>query len=302
MPISDRKLILAGNTLHLYKYNYPQVYATNQPKKKSTPAHLQYSEEEDFTFQEKPTEEFDSNSYRSKRTIKHIIQDNTNQYTNKKGRPFKPVFVTLTFRENITRLEQANPIYTNFIKRLNYYIYKEKKNKLHYLVVPEFQKKTRQAVHYHAIFFNLPFVKNVYDEFNRIWEEGNVNVKTVHNTLHLSNYIVKYITKQLPDQRTFNKKSFFTSHQIKRPIVLKQQELVNTIISQFTPKENFTKTFNSGTLITDYKCLTISQEKLNTLYSLLDLSQSLNWPSIPIQPRLKLYQVAPIQTQLITTP
>jgi len=285
MPISDKKLVLAGNTLHYYHYNYPQSYALKKPKI-TTRTHFRTPEGETAY---SPATEDQSNAWRSKKTIKFIVQANANQWKNPQGRNYKAIFVTLTFKDDIDTLEQANPIFKLFIQRLNYFVYKKKCAKLQYLVVPEFQKKTRQAVHYHIIFFNLQFIDKIYDEFNRIWGKGNVNVKTVNNTIHLSNYIVKYITKQTKDIRTFNKKSYFTSRGLYRPITLRKQEIIETILKHYQTKINYQKQFHSGSLLTSYQCLTIETKQSIILQQFLQLCQrSLHLSPLLYQQRMQL--------------
>jgi hypothetical protein len=55
--------------------------------------------------------------------------------------------------------------------RLNYHI----GHALKYVSVVEFQK--RGAVHYHAVFFNLPFIVN--DELAAIWSHGFIKINAI---------------------------------------------------------------------------------------------------------------------------
>lgn len=285
---SDKKLIIAGNTIHYYSYNYKQEYGNTKkkkPKNQRTPDDSENRREPDA-----------SNSYRSKKAVKHIVEANAEQYANKRNGYYKPIFVTLTFRENVTELAEANPIFTKFVKRLNYFVNSSKKAELQYIVVPEFQKLTRQAVHYHAIFFNLPFIPKVYDEFNRVWGQGNVNVKTIYNTQHLSNYIVKYITKEAKDSRSFNKRSYFCSRGLNRPLEIRRQELVELLVSQLDLKPRFERSYIKDTLITNYQCSNITQEQKAILKSSLDLVQSWHLPDLQYY-----FPRKPIQQMLIMT-
>lgn len=70
----------------------------------------------------------------------------------------KTKFVTLTFSENVESIDYANDEFRKFIQRLNYRLYSTKKASLKYLATWEKQK--RGSIHYHVIFFNLPFIKN----------------------------------------------------------------------------------------------------------------------------------------------
>lgn len=261
--LSTRKLVIAGNTLHFYHYNYPQKYGQKEENRKKTAR----------KFKANSSEENISNDYRSEKAIKRIVQSNAGQYRNKNNIPCKAIFVTLTFKENVTELKIANRIYSKFIMRLNYYI-GNSKNELKYLVVPEFQKLTRKAVHYHVIFFNLPYIENIYDEMKKIWGQGTVNVKTIYDTHHLTNYVVKYITKQERDERVFNQKKYFTSRNILRPIELREENLIELLSKQINQKPDFGKQFNSGTLITNYTCFTTTAEQNNIVKNLLEFLRS----------------------------
>jgi len=106
-------------------------------------------------------------------------------------------------------------------------------------------------------------------------------------------YLTKYITKEKRDERMFNKKKFFTAQGMFRPIKIQKQDLIETITNNYDFKELFKKQFSSNGLITDYKCLQLPQEKLNTLHTYLQLTQSLCLPSLshyypPTQQKLKL--------------
>ena len=93
---------------------------------------------------------------RARRDLRRIVNSNVNQY----GKEFTAKFVTLTFSENITELAPANAEYEKFIKRLNYQMFGTKKSNIKYTAVPEFTKEGR--VHYHVIFYNLPYIKSNY--------------------------------------------------------------------------------------------------------------------------------------------
>ena len=82
-------------------------------------------------------------------------------------------FITITFKENITDIEYANAEFKKFIKRLNYRLFKTKKAKLKYIAVWELQK--RGAIHYHIIFFSLPFI--AHKKLKELWPLGSINVK-----------------------------------------------------------------------------------------------------------------------------
>lgn len=155
---------------------------------------------------------------RAKRTLTRLIDSNIYQYTNTKGRIYPPVFLTLTFAEDIRDQKQGNLLFSHFIKRLNYEINKEKSNTLRYSVVIEFQDKTRAGViHYHVIFYNLPYIKK--DKLDKIWDRGFLNVKEITKSKSISRYVTKYMAKNFDDTRLDKHKRYFSSRGLIKPNV-----------------------------------------------------------------------------------
>ncbi len=167
---------------------------------------------------------------RAKNKVFDLVRCNHNQYNE------YTKFVTLTFKDNITDFDLANKEFNNFVSRLNYYVFGSKKRKLVYLGIREPQE--RGAIHYHIVFFNLPYLpKNILDN---LWRQGDRACsieKARENNLDevedVAKYVTKYMTKNFwsenpkDKKKTFyfdfevwgNKKAYFTSKNIKRPIV-----------------------------------------------------------------------------------
>lgn len=124
-------------------------------------------------------------------------------------------FVTFTFAENITDISVANREWKSFIKRLRY-----KYGKFKYMAVLEFQK--RGAVHYHCI-WDLPYIKK--SELSEIWGQGFIKVNRIDHVDNVGAYIVKYMTKDLMDERFVGCKAYQCSKGLDRPIVLRDEEL-----------------------------------------------------------------------------
>lgn len=138
---------------------------------------------------------------RAQRDLRRIVNSNFGQY----GEEFTAKFVTLTFREDITDLESANAEFKKFIMRLNYFMFKSKKANIKYSGVPQFTKKGR--VHYHVIFYNLPYVK--WYKLEEIWGQGFVRINKIDNCDNVGAYVSKYMTKDNEDIK--GKKSYFNS-------------------------------------------------------------------------------------------
>jgi len=136
--------------------------------------------------------------YRAKDNMRRLIIGN--MHTHKE----KAVFLTLTFKENITELSRANKQFRYFIKRMNGYL----GYPFRYVAVPEFQM--RGAVHYHMIVFNMPFIKGEKIE-HEIWKNGATNIKLLKKGHGAFHYITKYMNKNFFDERYRNKKRYFSS-------------------------------------------------------------------------------------------
>lgn len=128
----------------------------------------------------------------------------------------KTKFVTLTFKENVKDVLYTNYEFSKFIKRLNFNLYKVKKQKLKYLAVWEKQK--RGAIHYHVIFFDLPYIKN--KDLQEIWGHGYIKINKidVDSIDNRGRYISKYFSKDL-DYKDYKQKSFFKSQNLLLPKV-----------------------------------------------------------------------------------
>lgn len=166
---------------------------------------------------------------RAQRDLRRIVNSNIGQY----GEEFTAKFVTLTFREHITDLRSANAEYKKFIKRLNYSMFNSKKANIKYSVVPEFTKKGR--VHYHVIFYNLPYVKA--DKLASIWGQGFIKINKIDNCDNVGAYVSKYMTKD--NWEIQGKKSYFNSRGLFEPTEIVEKKEVESLMHSL-PLENVT--------------------------------------------------------------
>lgn len=100
--------------------------------------------------------------------------------------------------------------YKGFRKRLskwiNNYNYRNK-CKIKYLLIPEFHKDG--AVHFHGLLDNIPKDKLCINEHGYLdWMDyrntfGYISLSEIRNHIAVSNYMTKYITKSLADQREY---------------------------------------------------------------------------------------------------
>lgn len=132
-------------------------------------------------------------------------------------------FFTLTFKDNITDVKQANYIFMKFIQRLKWKFGKDIK----YLAVIEFQN--RGAVHYHVL-SNIPYIPQ--DELQELWGQGFVYINAITHVDNIGAYIVKYMTKDNTDERLQGLKAYLYSRNLKKP-----EELVNHNQKEFAKLE-----------------------------------------------------------------
>ncbi len=174
---------------------------------------------------------------RAKRDMRRLINSNVNQY----GEKLTSKFLTLTFTENIQDLTQANYEWEKFIKRLNYKIFGNKKANLKYVVGVEFQN--RGAIHYHAVFFNLPYTR--FNEILQLWGNGGAWINKIDDVDNVGAYVTAYLGKDV-DSRLEGRKCYFSSRGLYKPIEITDKKMVE-VVSATLPKEKlkFSAQFNN---------------------------------------------------------
>lgn len=224
---TSQKLILSGNVFELYSYEMPILIDPIPQNKKHY-----------VTSGNEPRKERreESSLYRAKQQLRRLVNANAGFHFRTDGTPFLPIFITFTFRDNVTELKQANAIYTKFIQRFNYDLFREKRSILKYIVSVEFQK--RGAVHYHAIFFNIPYRRGLKDSVSDIWGEGFVRVESIRKNINdVGNYLTKYMTKEQFDSRLVGKKCYFSSRNLYRPYIIKDPRKIALIMRFIKPEQ-----------------------------------------------------------------
>lgn len=164
---------------------------------------------------------------RAKQRLRRLINANVGQYDD-----ITPKFMTLTFADNVQNLKLANNEWKKFIKRLNFYMFRKKINLLKYSVVIEFQK--RGAIHYHAIFYNLPYVES--KKIADIWGQGFIKINKIDNVDNIGAYVVKYMGKDLDDDRLYGKKSYFNSRDLLEPLEITDKKKIDALVGPLSHK------------------------------------------------------------------
>lgn len=197
----DCKMVISGNIIEIYRYD-KGIYKgyVNENGRAGN----------GFIDDEERNKNREVTLMRARRDLRRIVNANIGQW----GDDVTCKFVTLTFRDNVTDLDIANYEFKKFIKRLNYEVYGKKCSYLKYTVVPEFQE--RGAVHYHVIFYNLPYVKSNIIE--KVWGNGFIKINKIDDIDNVGAYICKYLTKENNDERLKGRKCYFNSRGLKKPI------------------------------------------------------------------------------------
>lgn len=238
---TTQKLTKSGDLVEVYRFGKNILLGRKykKPKDKETTPRPKPS----------PEEVIKSSARRAKRMIKRLIYSNSFIWLKQNLSAYIPITVTLTFAENIQDLKVANYEFTKFIRRLNYETNRIegrelKQSRLKYLAV--FEQQKRGAIHYHCIFFNLPYIPRIYDRLKDIWGQGIINVdgqkkilnkvKTTTKLKKIIDYFVKYIQKSILERQFPNQKKYITSKGLIKPLVHYFEEVINLIRPKLPPE------------------------------------------------------------------
>lgn len=211
------KVIVSGGVIEVYDYEKPvfKGYKSNGGRDK----------EADEEGKEKNRKD---SLRRARQEVRRIVNANVGAY----GEQFTAKFLTLTFGDNVTDLDQAHYEFKKFIQRMNYLVFGMKSGNLKYTAVVEFQE--RGAVHYHVIIYNIPYTR--VEVIERIWGNGYVWINKIDNVDNVGAYVCKYLTKAQDDERLRGRKCYFNSRGLFKPVVIDDEKKTETI-KQSLPDE-----------------------------------------------------------------
>lgn len=221
----DLKLIDCGNYKQVYYFNKPHIKKDDnliEMKDCHKMCLPNFNSKENV---KKVNEEIklkkieNKNILRSRFEMQRLVKCNESEFK---------TFITFTFADNITSVDEANKKFNTwrtYIKRL-------KKN-FKCIGVPEFQK--RGAIHYHLLTnisyddFDLLSEKE-FKYWNKETKEYQIgrHVKGWKYGIHLAKnmtdinvigYLSKYMTKDI-DNRLWGKRRYFYTRNLKKPVVL----------------------------------------------------------------------------------
>ncbi len=204
--------------------DYTQIYLYDTKKK------LTCNDKDDFNLSSRKTKEILRSLEKPKDKQRRVNLNNTIEKRSITRSKFEcqrlakanisswETFITLTFSENVTSVEDAN-------KRFRYFTDKVRRVKkdFKYLCITEFQK--RGAVHYHLltnISINddkLLYIQEDNPKFKHIkyWLDGFTSIEEIKgDPKKIVGYISKYMTKDI-DNRLFSHRRYFSSTNLIKP-------------------------------------------------------------------------------------
>lgn len=146
------------------------------------------------------------------------------------------MFVTLTYANNMCDITQAKKDYKVFIKAM-----KRKGYDLKYVYVVEFQK--RGAVHFHAIFFDCGYIDSLF--LASVWKRGFVKINRINDVDNAGAYVVKYMNKDLVDDRLIGKDLYGRSRGLKEPIETNKPQEVNGLLEAYADDLVYCSSYNN---------------------------------------------------------
>lgn len=219
IKFSHKRLILSGNEVETIEYQKPYFWNFS-PKPRSPSTRLGKNALEGRR---------NDSINRTRTKVRRLIVTNQSAYN------CMPLFLTFTFADATTNITQANQKFKEFTRKLNNTLHIKTK----YLVVPEFQKdytwkgvkkENGGSVHYHVIYFNIPFIPKLYEKYKTCWGKGTVDLKSIKHIKAVSAYVSKYIRKDLGNKKLCGEKGYFTSRGILQPQEYKNENAIDNFI------------------------------------------------------------------------
>lgn len=208
VKMSNVRIIKCGNIVELYEYAKPYIYNLGKGKQNES-----VSDEHEGRGARKDSIE------RARRKIKRLINSNVYVY----GR--NPIFVTYTFKGNVSSIREANRVFKSHIRDIRRDIVGRS---VRYVGVPEIQGRRAEIYgvsvwHFHVVFFDLPYIENIKEKFEKSWGAGWVQIKVIDHVRNVGAYVSKYFSKQWEIEIKQNKyqKAYYSTLNLFQPEVFR---------------------------------------------------------------------------------
>lgn len=192
------KVIVSGHVIEVYEYTDTIWRNLKSKTSKSNVVKVPSTEELDELILGKKLNSRAKSNIRARNNLRRLILAN---FTNRSK------FLTLTFKENVTGIEEANKEFKKFIRKL-----RSNLGNFKYVAVIEFQK--RGAVHYHVL-LDIKYVRA--SKLAEWWGNGFIKINDIRHVDNVGAYVVKYMTKADADERLIGKKMYQRSKNLERP-------------------------------------------------------------------------------------
>jgi len=165
------------------------------------------------------------------------------------------LFLTFSFATDRYNLDKSRHRMTQWLKD---------QKKIHgqfgYIIIPEFHKD-KKAIHFHALFNNYkgnlqpainpktnkPLLQKGKQVFNvTSWRNGFSNATYIVNKAKTSNYVTKYVTKDLSQIK--GKKRYWYSRDLKKPEVTYNENIDERYFTEIYQHDNFTILLDNDTI------------------------------------------------------
>lgn len=132
--------------------------------------------------------------------------------------PERYSFVTLTFKDDVTNLDEAKRRFKRFIERLRYTLDKEDHEPLRYIQVTELHEQRTNVIHFHLV---TNFItREDTDLLKAHWEqEGHLDSEIAESTPENNARITTYMLKKAYDPRLPLKNQYNTTRNLVKPII-----------------------------------------------------------------------------------
>ena len=194
------KLIVTGGIVEIYEHEkLPKLPGKKREERNEEEFLEKYG---DYEFDNTLTDR-QNNMHKARNNFRRLVTANFDAGSK---------FITLTFKDDITDVKQANYEYMKFIQRLRYRYGKDFK----YANVIQFQDKNRDGVvHYHMM-SDLPYIPQ--KELEKIWRHGFVGINKITHVDNVGAYMIRYMAEDMTDTRLMGEKSYMTSRNLERPV------------------------------------------------------------------------------------
>lgn len=209
---SDKKAIVSGDVVEVISYekgNYFGFESKANGKKKSD------------------NKKRSDNLNQTKKKLRRLINANVTG---------NDLFLTLTYKDNMCDVSQGKKDFKVFIKAM-----KRKGYDLKYVYVVEFQK--RGAVHFHVILFGCGYIDSKF--LSDVWKRGFVKINRINDVDNAGAYVVKYMEKDLVDNRLVGKDLYGRSRGLKEPVEINNPLEVGRLLEGVSDCLVYTNTYDS---------------------------------------------------------